>query len=510
MSFVATIAEGISDRLNPIVIKELRQLVQSRFVTVAIMIFLSIQVIVIGTFLLFDASVATDFSSGAEVFAVLQGILVATCLLFVPIYTGIRLAAERSKVDLMFISAIKPWSIVRGKFLAAVVLTVLLFAACLPFMTFTYLLRGIDLPSIFLIMMMGFLIVLSTTQVSILWASIPGNLVVMILLGILLAMYLLQGAGYAAVLLGMAAYQGIGAEMWTWEFWGNAGTVLFIGAAQVGLMMALSVAMLSPPSANRMLPVRIYTTIVWLLSAVVAGIWAYVESDNDPILAWIGAWVGIMAFMMLIAICEREHWGPRVARKIPKSLLLRPWAFLFFTGWAGGVAWCVIVMALTLIGGAIVIDNTGFRGFAIHGDDYAGVVGLALYAYAYPMTALLLRRVFFRNWIKCGLTWLIAVGFFVVATLLPILTYFMIHYDRMGSIDNRGLWLVGFPPMLFASNRYLEKCLWFVGIWSFVVFVLSMVPFLLRYAAFKPYRTTPPSVPQSAEPPGEQAAATPD
>ncbi|GAF92660.1 unnamed protein product, partial [marine sediment metagenome] len=48
MSFVATIADGISDRLNPIVIKELRQLVQSRFVTVAIMIFLSIQVIVIG------------------------------------------------------------------------------------------------------------------------------------------------------------------------------------------------------------------------------------------------------------------------------------------------------------------------------------------------------------------------------------------------------------------------------------------------------------------------------
>lgn len=515
MSLASAISEGISDRLNPIVIKELRQAVQSRFVTVAIMIFLGIQVLIMGAFIVFDRSMATDFSSGAEVFAVLQGILVATCILFVPAYTGIRLAAERSRVDLMFISAIKPWSIVRGKFLAAAILTLLLFAACMPFMTFTYLLRGIDLPWIFFALATGFLFVLASTQLAILWASIPSNLVIVILLGILLAIYLVVSAilsligGTIALVVASygGVYSGVGSAMWTWDFWAQAGSTLLTGAMFVGLLMSLSVALLSPPSSNRMFQVRVYITIMWVLSAALAGVWAFATSSGEPIFAWCVWNVLLLLVAMLIAVSEREHWGPRVARRIPKNPLLRPWAFLFFTGWAGGVAWCVTLMALTLIGAAIVMHRTGF---GVDWDNFAGVVGLALYAYAYPMTALLLRRVFFRNWIKCGLTWLIAVGLFVAATLLPILTFFMIHYDRMTSIDDGGIWLIGFPFMPFVGHDYLEKCLWFVGIWSAVVFVLSLPWAVGRYMAFKPYRITPPPVPQSAEPPGEQAPAAPD
>ena len=496
MSLATAISERISDRLNPIVVKELRQAVQSRFVTVAMMIFLGIQVLVMGGFVVFDDTMATDFSSGGPVFAVLQGILVATCILFVPTYTGIRLAAERSRMDLMFISAINPWSIVRGKFLAATVLTVLLFAACMPFMTFTYLLRGIDLPSIFLTMAIGLLIVLSITQVAILWASIPGNLVVMIVLGILLAMQLLYWAISIPVVLGMVAYEGIGAQMWTWKFWAIAGTVLFVGAAILGYQMALSVAMLSPPSANRMLPVRVYTTIIWVLSTVVAGIWAYVYSASEPIFAWVASWVGLLGFMMLIAICERDNWGPRVARKIPKNVLLRPWAFLFFTGWAGGVTWCVILTAITLIGGGMVMEEIGHY---VYWDGFWALVALALYIYAYSMTAFLLRRAFFRNWIKPGLTWLIAVGLCVAASLLPVLTYFMINYDRMHEIDDEGLWLVGIPSWPFADDDYLGKSLGFTAIWSAVVLLLSLPWAVRRLLAFKPLRTTPPPLPQSAE-----------
>ncbi len=515
MSLAAAISERISDRLNPIVIKELRQAVQSRFVTVVMMIFLAIQVLVIGAFVVFDKSMATGFSSGVVVFSVLQGILVATCILFVPTYTGIRLAAERSRMDLMFITAIKPWSIVRGKFLAATVLTVLLFAVCMPFMTFTYLLRGIDLPSIFLIMAMGFLIVLAITQTAILWASIPGNLVVMIVLGILLAMWLVNWAFTIAIYLGMAAYAGIGSQMWTWMFWAIAGTVLFCGAVGLGHEMVLSVAMLSPPSANRMLPVRIYTTIIWLLSAVVAGIWAYVESAGEAIFVWMVSCVSMFGFMMLIAVCERDRWGPRVARKIPKNVLLRPLAFLFFTGWAGAVAWCVILMAITLIGGGIVMATVGSYvmatiGFSFHWDGFWPLVGLALYLYAYPMTALLLRRALFRNRIKSGLTWLIAVGLCVAATLLPVLVYVMIHFERMDHIGDEGLWLVGFPPMVFAGDQYLENCLWFAGTWSVVVFLLSLPWAVGRYMAFKPYRARPSQISQSAELPPEQAPAAPD
>ncbi|MEZ6193493.1 MAG: hypothetical protein R3C45_19660 [Phycisphaerales bacterium] len=49
--------------------------------------------------------------------------LLTTCLLFVPLYVGRRLAVERSGVtsDLLFVSTIRPSSIVWGKLLASMI-----------------------------------------------------------------------------------------------------------------------------------------------------------------------------------------------------------------------------------------------------------------------------------------------------------------------------------------------------------------------------------------------------
>ena len=46
----------------------------------------------------------------------------------------------------------------------------------------------------------------------------------------------------------------------------------------------------------------------------------------------------IRYIQLLISINERDSWGPRVARAIPRSQLLRPLAFLFYSGAAGGAA----------------------------------------------------------------------------------------------------------------------------------------------------------------------------
>src|SRR5262249_24721096 len=146
--------ERLDDSLNPIVVKELRQAVQSRFVVVALLLFLSLQLLILGLYLVFGYGARSadmeSVNAGREGFLVLQGVLLGTCLLFIPLYAGVRLAAERSdtNVDLLFVTALKPRAIVRGKLFSAVVLVLLIFSACAPFMTFTYLLRGIDMPTI--------------------------------------------------------------------------------------------------------------------------------------------------------------------------------------------------------------------------------------------------------------------------------------------------------------------------------------------------------------------------
>jgi hypothetical protein len=54
--------------------------------------------------------------------------------------------------------------------------------------------------------------------------------------------------------------------------------------------------------------------------------------------------VGCILFSLqfAISVCERDGWGARVARRIPRSPLLRVPAFIFYSGAAGGIAFGVI------------------------------------------------------------------------------------------------------------------------------------------------------------------------
>src|SRR5262249_44079794 len=133
------------------------------------------------------------------VFAVLQGILLATCMVFIPAYTGMRLGAERSDVhvDLFFITTLRPRAIIAGKFVAAIVLAILIFSACMPFMAFTYFLRGIDLPSIFFVIAFDFLVVTVTVMLAIFLAVIPANRILKALLGLIGLFIGLLTFGYA-------------------------------------------------------------------------------------------------------------------------------------------------------------------------------------------------------------------------------------------------------------------------------------------------------------------------
>ena len=91
--------------------------------------------------------------------------------------TGARLAGERSdvNVDLLFISSLSPRAVLFGKLAAAGALALLIFGAAAPFMTFAYVLRGLDLPTIFLVLLADYLAVLLSTSFLLFLASIPAT-----------------------------------------------------------------------------------------------------------------------------------------------------------------------------------------------------------------------------------------------------------------------------------------------------------------------------------------------
>lgn len=490
------ILDKLDDALNPIVVKELRQAVKSRFIVAALFLFLSLQVIILAIFLVTSnlnrRADYVDFNAGRSMFLVLQGILLGTCMLFIPAYAGIRLAAERSdtNVDLLFISTLRPRAIIWGKLLAAVILVLMIFSACAPFMTFTYLLRGIDIPTILLVLAIDFLAVVAGIQLAIFIATIPGNLLLKILLG-LIAVASLVGLS-AIAMSGIYEWVEFGSRtpMDTWEFWGPALTLLVVILGVIGLVFCWSVAVVSPPSANRALPVRLYLFGLWVATAAIAATWSYKISVIIPVYIWMAAMIPLFSLELFIAINERDHWAARVARTIPRRWWLRVPAFLFYSGSAGGVLFAALIIGLTLLG------PRGFEkafpakvGSGIGRTDMEPFMDtmkvICLYSFAYAMTAVLVRSMVLRRVQIVG-TWVIA--FFMVAILstVPYLVAVLVLSNKMMRKDEH-LWLIANPFQAALDREQHSNYLTFVSFWAGTVALLCLPWLIAQLRRFRPF-----------------------
>jgi hypothetical protein len=499
----------MDDLLNPIVVKELRQAVKSRIVMAALLIFLVLQLGILLVVLLqseYRNVNASSLNEGLRTFQVLQGLLLGTCMVLIPAYAGVRLAAERSdtNVDLLFISTLRPRAIIAGKFLAAVALILLIFSACAPFMTFTYLLRGIDIPSILLVLGLDFLAVLLGTQLAIFLGAVPANWGLKILLG-------LAGLGSLGMLFGMAMSgsiglleTGMGGRVDTVEFWLLAGAIVTAAAAVIGLLFTWSIALVSSPSANRALPPRAFLVAAWLVTAGVAALLARRFQTPVPLYIWMDAFAALLCVQLLTSINEREQWGVRVTRTIPRRWWLRGPAFLLYSGAAGGVLFAAILLALTLSLpnlavwywdssfapiGRFVESNLGWRNTLV-------TLLVVLYIFNYSMTAVLLRNVLLRDRIKPAFTWVLALLLWGLGLSLPYLFLFLFNNEALRN-DNINPWSHITNPFatifIFvrdwpdrAGDGFPRGCLFFMSLWAALAAVLSLPWVVRQLARFRP------------------------
>ncbi|MEO0514802.1 MAG: hypothetical protein AAF086_05845 [Planctomycetota bacterium] len=360
--------------MNPIVVKELRQAVKSRFVVTVLMLLLAILMVILTAVLLNqDARRGLDEDAGAELFLVFQSILLATCMLFVPVYVGVRLAAERSTAtsDLIYVTTIRPSSIVWGKLLAGMVVTALTFSACAPFMVITYLLRGIDLPTILFVLGLDALIVLAATQLAIFVGTMPIGWPVKAILGLVLIGISVMGFSGMTVFIGQELLRsGIGSAMDDREFWIAMATFVGSWLAAVMMVFFLSVSMIAPATANRAVVPRLYFTLMWAGSFLGFFALAMNVGSVEPMLAWLIVMFILLMFAALISASEREVLGPRLRRVIPRSRLLRIPAFFFYSGAGGGLLWVQGLLILTLLGTFLAL--TYFHGLSHSGSAWSG------------------------------------------------------------------------------------------------------------------------------------------
>ncbi len=490
MKFVADVLENVSNTLNPIVIKELRQASQGKFLAVVLLIFLGIQLLTVGLFLT-NESVSWSFDAGRNIFKTLASMLLVICLILVPGYTGLRLAIERSdaNVDLLFITTLRPRSIIWGKFFAALVFTALLYSVCMPFITLTYLLRGIDLPSIFVLLALNFIVVAVAIQCTILLGCLPANRVFKIILGLgwffLIIAFIPWYIALTTIIPGVNLLdRGVGSQIGSWKFLAVALGVLITGAACIGLLAKLATALISPLSANRALPVRIYVTAVWIVTGIGATIWSVAAGVAAPIEICASVHVLLQCIGLFIAVSERESLGHRVRQSIPRRRWLRPFAFLFYSGAGGGVAWSSLMMISTLLFVAIL---SGVFPNMWGGNEFEEfmtcMVALGMFALSYTLAASLIRRRVLANRVAGCHTWLIALVLIGFATSIIPLILFLLS----GTWDKG--WLVGSPigPLVFSVNGDSEllsgsaqlagACAVFIGALNLPWFINQIINF---------------------------------
>jgi hypothetical protein len=501
---VAALGDRLSDRLNPIVVKELRQAVQSKFVVGVLLLFLLVQVSIIGIALVVGAGAGNRDpladQSGWGVFAIIQSILLATCMLVIPAYTGVRLAAERSdvNVDLLFITTLKPRAIISGKLLAALVLVVLIFSACTPFMVFSYLLRGVDVLSIALVLLIDLGAIAAAILIAIFLAVVPANRVFKIILGLVGFIGLLFG--YSGVLPGTTIMLERGGSYYLDSpgFWAAAAAIAVSALTFLGLFYAWSVALISPPSANRSLGVRLFLLVIWLATGVVFGLVniRLPGERNGPLLTWLFFMAGVFSLNLIIVINEREHWGPRVARSIPRRWWLRWPVFLFYSGAAGGVIFSVIMLGLTAL--AVLLWNEWLPSVASEWgpdnmqDFLAAFAAIGLYTYAYALTAVLVRRV--SPWkIPAGFTWIVWLILVAVGSTVPYLISFLLFY-RDWNYESHFGWLLSNPFVAVVEvgdtgdlRHHTVYFLGFAGFWAGLVTLFSVPWFVRQFRHFRPY-----------------------
>lgn len=506
----------IDNTINPIVVKELRQAVNGRFVSAVLILFLLISVVSMGVALMVvdgQPGVSNDYGQGVLMW--MNGVLIVTCLLFLPTFAAARLAGEWSdtNTDLYFITTIKPRAIVWGKVLATALLAVLIYSACMPFMMLTFLLRGVDLPTIAIVLVVGFMTTLACIQFGVFAATLTTSRGFRVLIAMGLLMLLGNQAITQIVSTAGIIQSGIATQMDTGIFWAAAGSILLAYACVMSLFYAFSVAMISPPTSNRAVAVRLNMLIILLINLLVLGAWAFASSPaftsvtgwatapSDAIEAvmfiWLFGTVGLVTLQMFVAVCEREHPGDRVRKAIPRNPLLRPFALVLFSGGAGGMVFAWLLMAISVFGAGAAYAGAG--GSIGDFDEALGVaVGMMLYAYGYAMSGMLIRKYLLSNIVRAEHTW--SLGLVLAAlgcALPPLLAYFVSQGDIM---DSPSVWMLPNPYSLGYNDSMRISALIFVGVWSILVTIGGLPWYIRQVARFSPLREAP------ADPPAPTAS----
>ena len=259
--------DSFSDWVNPILVKESRQALKSRqfLATFTLLLvccwvwsLLGVAIRMPGIF----------YVPGGKFMLVGYFLILAVPLLIIIPFSAFRsLAAERDDgtFELLSISALRPWQIITGKLGSAALQMLIMLSVLAPCMTFTYLLRGVDILFVASILFYGAVLCMLLSCLGLLLATLTRarHWQVLISVGFILALgfhcfWICFGSGMFIV-QNLAVIPFNQPEYWV----GQACALTAVGCLAAVLLLAAS-ARISPRSENRSTRLRVAILVTHL------------------------------------------------------------------------------------------------------------------------------------------------------------------------------------------------------------------------------------------------------
>jgi hypothetical protein len=272
------------------------------------------------------------------------------------------------------------------------------------------------------------------------------------------------------------------------DFWIGTATAVAIGVMLAGLFFVLSVALITPPSANRALVVRIYLTAIWLLGGILSFGWVMQTGNADRMTAWTYPTFLIMMCALLVTISNSDQISQRVRRTIPQSRLKRVLAFAFFNGAAGGLVWVAMILATTFLLSRRIL--LAFPKSTVDSSAGYWFVTTTAYAFSYSLTALFIHRKFLSKH-PPKLAGLFAVLLAGAWAIVPSIGLFFLNRLSWKSVEGLQLGNI-FNVFAVRDENERHQHLLFAGVWLALMLALNAGWFLRQVKNFRPPPGAPP------------------
>lgn len=423
------LAEKFGDATNPILIKETRQALKSRqfVITFSVLLVAAFAWTVAGSLSLMPLIYTTP--SAPRMLIGYYVVLALPMLLVVPLaaYRSLEAEIDDGTLELLSITALSPWQIVLGKLASASLQMMLYLVALFPCVAYAYTLRGVDLPTLGLMMAVLITAALALTVVALSFAPLARgrtgriSTLLVVLMVLLLAEYLVGSAVIFTILYGNPLTIG-----WT-VFLLVTAILLTISISH--LLLTTTAAQLTPESENRSSGIR------WSILALTILIFAFnafsiewIREDREQVLfvffPSLLFLAGLWTFAGSMMAAESSAMTPRIQRELPGNLLSRLTLLFFTPGPATGLVFACLGILLVMTASLVGLERIQDFGSVLRPREFTILRNLIVAYSSYLIVFLLLVRgivalVRINNHprVEVGMAALIAIA--VLAALVP-------------------------------------------------------------------------------------------